>query len=714
MILLMNKPIEIMLIEKFSSSLIKDFVQTILEPKTSSDWLQGLVNILNQILGSNNLILYSFVDNVFISSAKDEAFNDFNNYAAGNNGFSAKPVWIENKYVVPLSSEGILRVVWDKKPSDNELKQYNNIFLLLNNALKNRTEKILQENKHLFQEVIFSVGKILGNNDSLHDQISKAAKEIGLALNVSRCQIKVFSELNNLIYDSSLSSEFLKDGFLESISVISKPETDWLKNNDTEFLIYNKSSAVKSDLSDIDLLLSIQSALGCPIIYKGNIVATLVLHQCNYERSWKEEEISFLKEIALLIGLSIGKEFDFIKKYSSLIKDQNTGFMNSDEFLRTLTEESNKVFSLIMIDIDKLKDINLKMGFVAGNLVLSQTARYLKRFFGEKCKIARYSNDEFIVILEGADHNKARLEAEKLKSELSNISVLGVGPVDYSFSFTTFPTDTSSISELLTVLEQAMLLSKARGKSQISSFNEIREKEDIGTNKKTKEKWHEMLHRALPEIIIKKSSLKTGPEIIKTINKQILEHKEKKSYSADILDSIQSLALALDAKDSYTEGHSKKVSEYAFILAKQINLDLQEIEWIRLAAVMHDIGKIGIPESILCKPSKLTKEEFDVMKKHPVIGARILKPIKPLEKVANLVLSHHEYWDGSGYPNGIEKTNIPIGSRIVSIVDAFQAMTSTRPYRSSLPFEEAISRLKEGKEKQWDPDLVEMFIKIVS
>lgn len=179
-------------------------------------------------------------------------------------------------------------------------------------------------------------------------------------------------------------------------------------------------------------------------------------------------------------------------------------------------------------------------------------------------------------------------------------------------------------------------------------------------------------------------------------------------------DLIQSLALALDAKDSYTESHSQKVSEYAYTLAKHLSLDLQEVEWIRLAAIMHDIGKVGIPEKILMKPDKLTKDEFNIMKKHPVIGARILRSIKSLEKVANLVLYHHEYWDGSGYPHGLSKTDIPIGSRIVSIVDAYQAMTSDRPYRLRLSQEEAIKRLKDGKEKQWDPELVDLFVKTIT
>ena len=256
----------------------------------------------------------------------------------------------------------------------------------------------------------------------------------------------------------------------------------------------------------------------------------------------------------------------------------------------------------------------------------------------------------------------------------------------------------------MTILEQAMLLSKSRGKSQVSGYDEVQ-----GA---PKGRWQQLVANAIPEIILKKSSLKTGPDVMENITIHLDRHKN--TYSADILDSIQSLALALDAKDSYTEGHSKRVAEYASMLAKQLGLEFEEIEWIRLAATMHDIGKIGIPESILCKPAKLTKEEYEIMKKHPVIGARILKPIKPLEKVANLVLYHHEYWDGSGYPNGMKNNEIPIGSRIVSIVDAFQAMTSNRPYRATLPFEEAVKRLRAGKEKQWEPDLVELFIKIVS
>ena len=128
----------------------------------------------------------------------------------------------------------------------------------------------------------------------------------------------------------------------------------------------------------------------------------------------------------------------------------------------------------MMIDIEKLKEINLNMGFVAGNLVLSQTARFLNRLYKDVYKVARYNNDEFVVIMKNANHFKAQTEAENLKDKLNNFLVLGVGPVEYNFSFVTYPTHSTSTQELLGLLEQAMILSKSRGKFQISSIEEMK------------------------------------------------------------------------------------------------------------------------------------------------------------------------------------------------------------------------------------------------
>lgn len=697
---------------KTEDTFIFELFELFLDPSGNKTWLQKVVNLLLQHLNAKYLVLHTYSDNLIVSASNGTDLNDLKPLT-GINIKEALPYWLNDCYIVPLSQEGFLQVNWNQKPRENDLKNYNNIFNLLATSLSNRSNLISSNKEKNYQEVLLKLKNVFSENSDILTQISVIAQEILNALDVSRCQIKTFSSEADFSFDSSLSVEKTKNGLLSAISVIPQKEQEWLEHiSSGEALELNSNQENLSDSvsSSVESLLSIRSIFGCQMTYGEKAVGVLVLHECNYERVWKDEELFFIRQVALLLGIVIGKEFEIKEKYSSEITDINTGLIDSDELLREIdrlqieARLSKSFFSLILIDIEKLKDVNLEMGFVAGNLVLSQTARYLKRLYGDNSKIARYNNDEFVVILNHADQNKVRIETEKLKDELSNISVLGVGPVDYNFSFVTFPTHGNSVAELLVLLEQAMLLSKSRGKSQVSGYDEVQ-----GA---PKGRWQQLVTGAIPEIILKKSGLKTGPEVIENIAEYL--NKQKNIYSADILDSIQSLALALDAKDSYTEGHSKRVAEYASILAKNLSLDLQEIEWIRLAATMHDIGKIGIPESILCKPSKLTKEEYEIMKKHPVIGARILKPIKPLEKVANLVLYHHEYWDGSGYPNGMKGESIPIGSRIVSIVDAFQAMTSNRPYRATLPFEEAVKRLKEGKQKQWDPDLVELFIKIVS
>ena len=703
------------LLNTSTQTLFMELVNVLLAPSPKKLWLLKVINLLKQYLNAESVSLNTYSDNIFVSTdfnvpGSKESFSLKSNQACVDR---LEPYWLGNVYTVPVNHEGCLQVVWDKVPSSLALSDYENIFSLLACSLKNRNDLFCQSRNLLRQDILSKLENILASESDLKNKLSLVAHELSLILGVSRIQIKVFSADVSLVFENSLNVEVADKLFLDAISVVSSIEQSWLENlKNGNILDLNKSqfAPLNGDSSDLDLLLSIKSIFGCPLIYREKAVGVIVLHQCDYERMWKEEEILLLKEIALLLGVVIGTESDFEKKYKEVITDASTGLINSDEFLRELnrlqveTQISNSYFSLIMIDIEKLRDINLEFGFVGGNLVLSHTARYLKRIYGNKYKIARYSNDEFVIILKNIDRNAAKTETEKLKDGLSNLTVLGIGPIDYNFSFVTFPTHGDTVASLLTLLEQAMLLSKSRGTSQISSYDEIK-----GVSRNT---WRKLMTIAVPEIIMRKSSLKTGPVIYENIQAQC--ENQRNNYSADILDSIQSLALALDAKDSYTEGHSKRVAEYALMLAKNLSLDVQEIEWIRLAATMHDIGKIGIPENILCKPDKLTKEEYEIMKKHPVVGARILKPIKPLEKVANLVLYHHEYWDGSGYPRGLSKEEIPFGARIVSIVDAFQAMTSSRPYRNALPFEEAVKRLKLGKEKQWDPALVEMFLDIVS
>jgi putative nucleotidyltransferase with HDIG domain len=179
------------------------------------------------------------------------------------------------------------------------------------------------------------------------------------------------------------------------------------------------------------------------------------------------------------------------------------------------------------------------------------------------------------------------------------------------------------------------------------------------------------------------------------------------------LDSIKALAEALETKDFDTMGHSDRTVAYALKIANQIGLSDQEQEWIQYAAILHDIGKIGIPETILKKPAELTPEEFEVMKQHPVFGAQIVQQIKFLSPVVPLVRADHERWDGNGYPDGLRGEEIPLGARIVAIVDAYDAMTQDRVYRKAPGKAYAIAELKKYAGIQFDPRLVDVFLKVL-
>ncbi len=177
-----------------------------------------------------------------------------------------------------------------------------------------------------------------------------------------------------------------------------------------------------------------------------------------------------------------------------------------------------------------------------------------------------------------------------------------------------------------------------------------------------------------------------------------------------VMDTLTSLALAVDAKDQFTQGHSHKVSSYAVLIAEAIGLSKLEIEEIRLGAMLHDVGKVGIVESILNKNGPLNPEEWEEMKRHVEYGAKLLEPLRGTESIREMVAHHHEFFDGSGYPEGLAGDEIPRGARIIAIADAYDTITSERTYKKARTPEEAFQELDRCGEAQFDPELVQTFI----
>ncbi|WP_042146769.1 HD-GYP domain-containing protein [Paucisalibacillus sp. EB02] len=184
----------------------------------------------------------------------------------------------------------------------------------------------------------------------------------------------------------------------------------------------------------------------------------------------------------------------------------------------------------------------------------------------------------------------------------------------------------------------------------------------------------------------------------------------KNSYDKQIEGIVKGVIATLELKDPYTRGHSERVAEYAMVLAtKTGNFDKDELKYFYYACLLHDIGKIHIPDAILTKPGKLTKEEFNIIKMHPLVGAKAVQEVEGISANIDVIRHHHERWDGNGYPDKLKGEETSILARITSIADAFDAMTSSRSYRSALTLEEAYSRIIEGKGSQFDPYLVELF-----
>jgi len=176
------------------------------------------------------------------------------------------------------------------------------------------------------------------------------------------------------------------------------------------------------------------------------------------------------------------------------------------------------------------------------------------------------------------------------------------------------------------------------------------------------------------------------------------------------LNIIVSMAGAVDAKDAYTHGHSLRVARMALIVAREKGLPREELEPLLLSAILHDVGKIGIPDDILKKPGRLNRAEFEIMKGHPIAGAKMLQHIPALENVIPGILHHHEYWNGSGYPHGLAGEGIPLQGRIIHIGDAFDAMTTDRIYRTKTDVAGAVAEICKHSGKQFDPSLVECFL----
>jgi diguanylate cyclase (GGDEF)-like protein/PAS domain S-box-containing protein/putative nucleotidyltransferase with HDIG domain len=340
--------------------------------------------------------------------------------------------------------------------------------------------------------------------------------------------------------------------------------------------------------------------------------------------------------------------------------------------------------SIMMIDIDLFKSVNDTYGHQFGDYVLKELGLLLKTNSREVDICGRYGGEEFMIItnLSAAEIMKY---ANKLHTTIENHLFSYSGHtvhITVSIGIAEYRSDLKSRQELIERADTALYQAKKDGRNLIRLWKEVTQQDE------------------------------------KTIDRLGIEEFRKKfsnisdQMRSAYMEATDALIKAVDAKDPFASEHSHSVSRYAVEVARYLNLSPSEIEVIRYAGLLHDIGKIGIKQEILTKTAPLTQREFEVLKKHPVVGCNILKEVKFLEKELPLILHHHERYDGTGYPYGLKEREIPLGARILAVADAFDAMTAGRTYKKEMEREVALEELREKSGKQFSPEIVEAFLKL--
>lgn len=378
------------------------------------------------------------------------------------------------------------------------------------------------------------------------------------------------------------------------------------------------------------------------------------------------------------------------------LRDSQTGLYNHRYLNEVIESEFYRArryahpISVIMLDIDYFKSINDVYGHDFGDFVLQQFAKQLKRMVRRYDIVVRYGGEEFIVLSPGTDRVKAVALAQRLLDILKT----------YNFGDKKHAVKLKLSMGVASYPEEPM----KKGMDLISTADRV-------LNKVKREGGNRVY--SLPDMSERKGRSEEEPSSndVKFLKKRI--EKLTKSGRQNIIESIFAFARTIELRDHYTGTHVESTVNYATGIAKGLDMSPEELENIRQAAVLHDLGKVGISDKILHKKAKLTDKEFKEIQKHPQIAADIIRPIQFMHDIVPLVLYHHERWDGRGYPTGLKGEEIPIGARIIAIADVYQALISNRPYRKALSNKKALQIIREGAGTQFDPRIVATFLRFI-
>ena len=425
-----------------------------------------------------------------------------------------------------------------------------------------------------------------------------------------------------------------------------------------------------------------ESYAGAPLMIGNRVTGILAIYMFHETRAFTPEELELLQIFAnhaaavlesyrLFHSLQQEKaerERLLTDALNRAERDPLTGLLNHNSYHRRLHEEvshtrmEDQSFAVVLMDLDNFKFFNDSYGHAAGDSVLRLVAEKIHEFCRPQDMGARLGGDEFALLLPGMEPEERDCLMQRLSQSLLNIGFQPPGyaaeiPLHLSAGIAFFPQDAPTVPDIFHQADERLFQNKRR--------------EAGGTS----ERMRALLMESYPGFTL-----------------------------------LDALVTSVDSRDRYTRRHSEEVFFLAGLISEELNLPSEDHSLLMAAALLHDVGKIGVPDRLLRLPMPLNEDEFEIIKRHTVLGAMLAQAAQ-LDVAAPLIRHHHESWDGSGYPDGISGEEIPLLARILAVADSFSAMTSDRPYRRSFPIADALDEIEAGSGVQWDPGCVAAFLK---
>src|SRR5712692_2107978 len=451
-----------------------------------------------------------------------------------------------------------------------------------------------------------------------------------------------------------------------------------------------------------------RAVLCLPITYGETLLGVLNVESRD-ENAFAPQDVLILNTLADLLATALHNSFVFQKLQQQSITDGLTGIKTRRFFWEALSSEwkrasrSGRPFSVVLIDLDKFKEVNDSLGHLEGDLVLARVGRLLEQKCRQSNVVARYGGDEFVILMPETGIDQAQVLAERLRLWLATDPMLEEHHITGSFGVASFPLHGFSMEELIRVADAGMYVAKHAGGNQVSTSDAFGEGSAV----------QRQLVAGYIEGFLQREH--NGPEhleeLVGTLRK--LCGREGDADRKAMKEAVEALSRAAELREQYAAGHGEQCGHYAGIIARGLNLSAQEVEEAALAARVHDVGKLFIADRILNKPGSLTEDEFSVIKTHPQVGAEVLRAIPDIERVAQAAESHHEAFDGSGYPLGLKGENIPLYGRIVAVVDAYVNMTSDRSFAPPKTDEQAMAELGKLSGTRFDGMIVRLFARLL-